>query len=71
MLANQFLNKAVRLIGLGASALMADTTPQLTWLFPRVDPKKGGWESIDRAVDRIAERHGYSAAHRGVLDASG
>ena len=67
LLANQVLNKAVRLIGIGASALVADTTPQQACLFPSVAQRERGWEQVDRAVDRIAERFGHSAVHRGSL----
>ncbi|MGA6924283.1 MAG: DNA polymerase IV [Desulfosarcina sp.] len=63
----QALVKPVRLIGLGASALIADTVPQQTGLFDGADRKDRGWEEVDRAVDRIAERFGQSAVHRGSL----
>jgi DNA polymerase IV len=61
------LDKAIRLIGVGASALIADTTPQQACLFPGTEQKEDGWEKIDRAVDRIAKRFGHSAIHRGSL----
>ena len=67
LLARQALDKAVRLIGVGASALIADTTPQQACLFAGIDKKDSGWEKIDRTVDRIAERFGNSAVHRGSL----
>lgn len=67
LLARQALEKAVRLIGVGASALIADTTPQQACLFPSIDRKDSGWEKVDRAVDRIAERYGHSAVQRGSL----
>ena len=67
LLASQSLGKAVRLIGVGASALIADTTPLQACLFPDIEKKESGWEKIDRTVDRIAERFGHSAIHRGSL----
>jgi DNA polymerase IV len=67
LLARQTLDKPVRLIGVGASALIADTTPQQACLFSGVDHRDNGWEKVDRAVDRIAERFGRSAVHRGSL----
>ena len=67
LLASQPLDKAVRLIGVGASALIADTTPRQACLFPDMDPAGSGWEKVDRAVDRIAERFGRSAVCRGTL----
>lgn len=67
LLAGQALDKAVRLIGVGASALIADTTPQQACLFPGEEQRNSGWEKVDRAVDRIAERFGCSAVHRGSL----
>lgn len=63
----QALVKPIRLIGLGASALIADTVPRQTGLFDGIDRKDRGWEEVDRAVDRIAERFGQSAVHRGSL----
>ncbi len=67
LLARQALDKAVRLIGVAASALIADTAPRQACLFPCLDREEGGWEKVDRAVDRIAERFGPSAVHRGSL----
>ena len=61
------LDKAVRLIGVGASALLPDTTPQQAGLFPDVDRKTDGWEKVDRTIDRIAERFGRAAVYRGSL----
>ena len=67
LLASQPLDKPIRLIGVGASALIADTTPQQACLFPILGKKENGWGKVDRAVDRIAERFGRSAVHRGSL----
>ncbi|MFO7716646.1 DNA polymerase IV [Desulfosarcina sp.] len=67
LLAHQAVDKAVRLIGVGASALIADTTPLQTGLFSGEDRKARGWEKVDRIVDRIAERFGQSAVRRGSL----
>jgi DNA polymerase-4 len=67
LLERQALDKAVRLIGVGASALIADTIPQQACLFPSLDHKADGWEKVDRAIDRIAERFGRAAVHRGSL----
>jgi DNA polymerase-4 len=67
LLDHQALERAVRLIGVGASVLIADTTPQQACLFPGEDRKRCGWEKIDRTVDRIADRFGRSAVHRGSL----
>ncbi len=67
LLERQALPKAIRLIGVGTSALIADTTPRQACLFSIVEQKECGWEKIDRAVDRITERFGHSAVHRGSL----
>jgi DNA polymerase-4 len=67
LLADYALGHAIRLIGVGASALMANTTPQQICLFPHIDAKANEWEKVDRAVDRIAERFGHAAVHRGSL----
>ncbi len=65
----QALDKAVRLIGVGASALVTDTTPQQASLFPGRDREANGWEKVDRAMDRIADRFGHTAVQRGTLTA--
>lgn len=67
LLEAQTIVKHIRLIGLGASTLVADTVPQQAELFSGSDRKERGWESVDRVVDRIAERFGRSAVHRGSL----
>jgi DNA polymerase IV len=67
LLESQALDKAVRLIGVGASALIVDTTPQQACLFSSLDHQAEGWEKVDRAIDRIAERFGRAAVHRGSL----
>lgn len=67
LLQGQVLAKPVRLIGVGASALMADSLPRQAGLFPELQRTESGWEKVDRAVDRIAERFGNAAVHRGSL----
>ncbi len=67
LLSNQAIDKPIRLIGVGASALMADTTPVQASLFADLDPQENEWRKVDRAIDRIAERFGRSAVHRGSL----
>ena len=65
LLADQALEKPVRLIGVGASALIDASTPDQASLFPGQYRKDNGWEKVDRAVDRIAERFGHSAFAEG------
>ena len=67
LLSKQALDKPIRLIGVGASALMTDTTPRQASLFADADPQEDGWKKVDRAVDHIAERFGRSAVQRGSL----
>ena len=67
LLERQALDKAVRLIGVGASALIADSTPQQACLFSGLGHPADGWEKVDRAIDRIAERFGRAAVYRGSL----
>ena len=67
LLRTQVLAKPVRLIGVGASTLMADSLPRQAGLFPELERPESGWEKVDRAVDRIAERFGKAAVHRGSL----
>ena len=67
LLGHHRLDKALRLIGVGASSLIADTTPQQGCLFTSPDRKADGWEKVDHAIDRIAERFGRTAVHRGSL----
>ncbi|PID39934.1 MAG: DNA polymerase IV [Proteobacteria bacterium] len=67
MLGRLSIDKSIRLIGVGASVLIADTTPVQASLFADPGGKKNDWEKVDRAVDRIAERFGRGAIHRGSL----
>ncbi|WP_419661597.1 DinB: DNA-directed DNA polymerase IV [Desulfosarcina variabilis str. Montpellier] len=67
LLGHHRLDKALRLIGVGASSLIADTPPQQGCLFTSPDRKADGWEKVDHAIDRIAERFGRTAVHRGSL----
>ena len=67
LLQGQVLAKPVRLIGVGASALTADSLPRQAGLFPELERTESGWEKVDRAVDRIADRFGNAAVHRGSL----
>ena len=68
LLDRQALETPVRLIGVGASSLIAETSPRQACLFPAMDRKRDGWDKVDRAVDRITDRFGRSAVHRGSLD---
>lgn len=68
LLDQQSLETPIRLIGVGASALVGDTTPQQVSLFESREHQATGWEKVDRAVDRITARFGQSAVHRGSLD---
>jgi DNA polymerase-4 len=70
LLARQPLSKPVRLIGIGASSLSAATVARQASLFPEVDRLEKDWENVDRTVDRIADRFGSSAVHRGSLKPS-
>ena len=63
----QSLTKAIRLIGVGASNLIPDTTPQQVSLFSANDQKMDEWGKVDKTMDRIAERFGRSAVRRGSL----
>ncbi len=67
LLKQQRLEKAVRLVGVGASNLVPDTTPRQISLFSNPEPKTDEWSKVDRAVDRITERFGRSAVKRGSL----
>lgn len=70
LLAHQTIDRPIRLIGVGASALIADTTPKQASLFADATIRSDGWEKVDQAVDRIAERFGTSAVRRGSLAAT-
>ena len=67
LLERETIDKPLRLIGVGASALIADTTPQQISLFPENKQRRDGWEKVDEAVDRITQRFGRSAVRRGTL----
>jgi DNA polymerase IV len=67
LLAQLPLDKPVRLIGIGASSLVDENTPRQASLFPEPGQHTAEWERVDRAMDRIAERFGKAAVHRGSL----
>ncbi|MDL2321775.1 DNA polymerase IV, partial [Desulfosarcina sp. OttesenSCG-928-B08] len=61
------LSMPVRLIGMGASGLVAETVPRQASLFSDPASCDEEWEKVDRAMDRIASRFGPLAVHRGIL----
>ena len=67
LLEQQPLRQAVRLIGIAASSLVTDGTPRQLDLFPTEDHCEKRWETVERTVDRIADRFGRCAIHRGSL----
>jgi len=67
LLSRQELDTHIRLIGIGASALIRDTAPKQMSLFSQVTQTANQWDEIDRTVDRITERFGNCAVHRGSL----
>lgn len=56
----------IRLIGVGASGLIAETAPHQVSLFSEPNLRDEEWEKVDRALDRIASRFGSSVVHRGL-----
>jgi hypothetical protein len=70
LLARQSLDKAIRLIGVGASALIADTTPQQACLFPSIDQKESGWEKVTGPWTRLPNGSAIRP-FTGVFDATG
>ncbi len=66
LLSSRHLAKAIRLIGVGASALISDATPRQRELFENTDGDTKSWEKVDQAVDKIAERFGRLAVYRGI-----
>ena len=61
------IDQSIRLIGVGASALITDNAPQQAPLFATTARREDGWQKVDQAVDRIADRFGRSAVCRGSL----
>ena len=61
------LQQEIRLIGLGASNLVADRTPEQMSLF-EVDPTGSvDWDSVDQAVDAINEKFGRNTVNKANL----
>ncbi len=67
LLSGQEIDNPIRLIGIGASALIRDTEPIQMSLFSQATQPVNRWDEIDRTVDRITERFGNCAVHRGSL----
>lgn len=61
----------VRLIGLGAAGLVASETPRQMNLFATPPEEGKDWGRVDQALDRIREKFGKRAIHRGSLSRSG
>jgi DNA polymerase IV len=61
------LAKAVRLVGLGATGFTRAGAPRQQGLFAAEARDQGGWEKVDRAVDRIRSRFGDGVICRAAL----
>lgn len=62
------LRQPVRLIGVGAGNLQAETIPVQQQLFAdTATVQQRQWEKVDRALDAISDRFGREAVRRGTL----
>lgn len=73
--ASRLLNKyrmktKIRLIGVGASGLRADSAPAQMSLFKDLKSKNGNWEKVDKTVDSITAKYGKDVIKRGSLTKS-
>ena len=61
------LAKAVRLVGLGATGFTPAGVPRQQELFAAEARAQGGWETVDRTVERIRGRFGEGVICRAAL----
>ncbi len=61
------LHQKIRLIGLGASNLVADRTPEQMNLFDVGPTGRVDWDSVDQAVDAINEKFGRNTVNKANL----
>ncbi|MEN8244510.1 MAG: DNA polymerase IV [Thermodesulfobacteriota bacterium] len=62
------IKQKVRLIGVGASGLVNDTTPiQMDMFAPPAAPGENTWEKVDQTLDRISRKFGNDAVRRASL----
>ena len=62
------IKQKVRLIGVGASGLVNDTTPvQMDMFAPLAVPGENTWEKVDQTLDRISRKFGNDAVWRASL----
>jgi len=64
LLENFRLEKKVRLIGVGASGLLPESSPVQMDLFEENGGRASGWEKVDRAIDGIVEKYGSHVVKR-------
>lgn len=64
LLENFRLEKKVRLIGVGASGLLPESSPVQMDLFEENGGRASGWEKVDRAIDGIVEKYGSHVVER-------
>ena len=67
LLADYPLKKKVRLVGVGASGLIAEGVPVQLGLFDENKEQGDKWERVDRVIDSIAVKFGASAIKRAAL----
>jgi DNA polymerase-4 len=71
MLLNKYRMKTkIRLIGVGASGLRADSAPAQMSLFKDSKSNNGNWEKVDKTVDSITAKYGKDVIKRGSLTKS-
>jgi DNA polymerase-4 len=71
LLMPDLLQQKIRLIGLGASNLVADRTPEQMSLFDGDTNSRVDWDSVDQAVDAINDKFGrYTVNKANLIDPS-
>lgn len=67
LLAAYHIKTKVRLIGVGASGLVAGSVPVQMGIFEKENMGRRHWEKVDRVVDSITNKYGQKIVKRGTL----
>lgn len=67
LLLNYTIKQPIRLVGVGASGLLSDDTPEQMALFGNGRKADKNWEKVDSALDAIAHKYGKNIINKASL----